>query len=210
MSDIAAGAVVHRVRRTHSVRLTSWMSGVRSRAWPTLHSRCPRRRHPGTGAIFRIRIRRGAEYVVIPLLAIAISGIAVLGASCWRSASPRWSFSNSSSVAGSALRFRSRIRCRPPRRLILTALCVALPARIGLVIIGGEGALVLGGFASAAIAIPLVDSHTLGAADACHYGDHQRYRWRLLDRDCRLSALRARRQRNDLVAADDLYRHRHR
>jgi hypothetical protein len=40
--------------------------------------------------------------------------------------------------------------------LILTALCVALPARIGLVIIGGEGALVLGGFASAVIAIPLV------------------------------------------------------
>ena len=29
--------------------------------------------------------------------------------------------------------------------LILTALCTALPARLGLVIIGGEGALVLGG-----------------------------------------------------------------
>src|SRR6202030_2526627 len=41
-------------------------------------------------------------------------------------------------------------------RLILCALCVALPARIGLVIIGGEGALVLGGFASAVVAIPLV------------------------------------------------------
>ena len=40
--------------------------------------------------------------------------------------------------------------------LILTALAVAMPARIGLVMIGGEGALVLGGFASAAIAIPLV------------------------------------------------------
>ena len=31
-----------------------------------------------------------------------------------------------------------------------------MPARIGLVIIGGEGALVLGGFAAAAVAIPLV------------------------------------------------------
>ena len=31
--------------------------------------------------------------------------------------------------------------------LILTALCVAIPARLGLVMIGGEGALVLGGFA---------------------------------------------------------------
>jgi simple sugar transport system permease protein len=36
--------------------------------------------------------------------------------------------------------------------LMLTALCVALPARLGLVVIGGEGALVLGGLASAAAA----------------------------------------------------------
>jgi len=35
--------------------------------------------------------------------------------------------------------------------LILTALCVALPAQAGLMIIGGEGALVLGGLAAAVI-----------------------------------------------------------
>ncbi|MBP6893594.1 MAG: ABC transporter permease [Gammaproteobacteria bacterium] len=35
--------------------------------------------------------------------------------------------------------------------LMLTALCVALPARAGLVIIGGEGALVLGGLGAAAL-----------------------------------------------------------
>ena len=40
--------------------------------------------------------------------------------------------------------------------LILTALTVAIPAQLGLTIIGGEGALVLGGFAAAAIAIPFV------------------------------------------------------
>jgi general nucleoside transport system permease protein len=40
--------------------------------------------------------------------------------------------------------------------LLLTALCVALPARLGLVIIGGEGAVVLGGVASAAIALPFI------------------------------------------------------
>ncbi|MDL2403671.1 ABC transporter permease [Rhizobium mayense] len=40
--------------------------------------------------------------------------------------------------------------------LLLTALCVALPVRLGLVIIGGEGAVVLGGVAAAAIALPLV------------------------------------------------------
>ncbi len=41
--------------------------------------------------------------------------------------------------------------------LMLTALCVALPARAGLVVIGGEGALVLGGLAGAALpmAMPL-------------------------------------------------------
>lgn len=36
--------------------------------------------------------------------------------------------------------------------LMLTALCVAIPARAGLVVIGAEGALVLGGLAAAALA----------------------------------------------------------
>ena len=35
--------------------------------------------------------------------------------------------------------------------LMLTALCVALPARAGLIVIGGEGALVLGGLAAATV-----------------------------------------------------------
>jgi simple sugar transport system permease protein len=39
--------------------------------------------------------------------------------------------------------------------LILTALCTALPARLGLVIIGNEGALVLGGLAAAVVGVPL-------------------------------------------------------
>lgn len=40
--------------------------------------------------------------------------------------------------------------------LIFTALCVALPARLGLMIIGGEGALVIGGFAAGVAALPLI------------------------------------------------------
>ncbi len=39
--------------------------------------------------------------------------------------------------------------------LILTALCTALPARLGLVIIGGEGALVAGGLAAAVVVLSL-------------------------------------------------------
>jgi simple sugar transport system permease protein len=40
--------------------------------------------------------------------------------------------------------------------LILAALCVAIPARAGLLVIGGEGALVLAGFVAAAVAIPFL------------------------------------------------------
>ena len=49
--------------------------------------------------------------------------------------------------------------------LMLTALCVALPARAGLTVIGGEGALVLGGLACAALpaALPL-PANSLGTA----------------------------------------------
>ena len=42
--------------------------------------------------------------------------------------------------------------------LILTGLAFAIPARIGLTMIGAEGALVLGGFTAAAVAIPLVSN----------------------------------------------------
>jgi general nucleoside transport system permease protein len=39
--------------------------------------------------------------------------------------------------------------------LMLTALCTALPAQIGLMIIGGEGALVMGGLVAVAVGLPL-------------------------------------------------------
>src|SRR2546421_421790 len=39
--------------------------------------------------------------------------------------------------------------------LILTALCTALPARVGLTVIGGEGALVLGGLAAVSMGLAL-------------------------------------------------------
>jgi general nucleoside transport system permease protein len=42
--------------------------------------------------------------------------------------------------------------------LLLTALCVALPARLGLVIIGAEGALVLGGLAATVTGLAFIDS----------------------------------------------------
>ncbi len=55
--------------------------------------------------------------------------------------------------------------------LMLTALCVAIPARAGLIIIGGEGAVVLGGLAAAALpyAIPL-PGNVIGSAMVCIAG----------------------------------------
>lgn len=51
---------------------------------------------------------------------------------------------------GDAFSWQNTLQRAAP--LMLTALCVALPAQAGLVVIGGEGALVLGGLAAAALA----------------------------------------------------------
>ncbi|MYM56364.1 ABC transporter permease [Thalassovita mangrovi] len=55
---------------------------------------------------------------------------------------------------GSAFSFQNTLQRAAP--LILTGLAFAVPARIGMTLLGAEGALVLGGFSSAVIAIPMV------------------------------------------------------
>jgi general nucleoside transport system permease protein len=57
---------------------------------------------------------------------------------------------------GSSFSFQNSLQRAAP--LLLTALAFAIPARIGLTMIGAEGGLALGGFAAAAVAIPLVSS----------------------------------------------------
>ena len=97
-------------------------------------------------------IARRAEGFVIPLAAFLVGMalfsifIALLGKSpvqlfelMWRGGFGSW-FSVQNSLS----------RAAP---LLLAALCVALPARLGLVVIGGEGAIVLGGVAAAAMAV---------------------------------------------------------
>lgn len=54
---------------------------------------------------------------------------------------------------GSAFALQNSLQRAAP--LLFAALCVALPARLGLVVIGGEGAIVLGGLAAAVMAPPL-------------------------------------------------------
>ena len=102
-----------------------------------------------------VRIRRGAEYVVIPLLALGITAFLFSLFLLALGKSPIQFFELVERGGfGTAFSLQNTLQRSSP--LILTALCVALPARIGLVVIGGEGALVLGGFASAVVAIPLV------------------------------------------------------
>ncbi|WP_237154207.1 ABC transporter permease [Oryzibacter oryziterrae] len=101
------------------------------------------------------RLRRGSEYVVIPLAALLASALLfslfllALGKSPVTFVELIWK-----GGFGSAFAFQQTLVRASP--LILTALCVAIPARLGMVVIGGEGALVLGGFAAAVIAIPFV------------------------------------------------------
>ena len=100
-------------------------------------------------------IRRSSEYVVIPLIALAVSSVLfslfliALGKSPQQFVELLWR-----GGFGTAFSWENTLTRAAP--LILTALAVAIPARLGLVIIGGEGALVLAGFASAVAALPLI------------------------------------------------------
>lgn len=105
------------------------------------------------------RLRAGAEYVVIPvcavLVAFALFGLFLLGLG----KSPT-TFVSLIWIGGFGTAFSWGNTLQKAAPLILTALTVAIPARIGLTIIGGEGALVLGGFAAAAAAVPFTGSST--------------------------------------------------
>jgi general nucleoside transport system permease protein len=102
-----------------------------------------------------IRLRRGAEYIVIPLFALGVTAVLFSLLLLALGKSPLEFFELVERGGfGTAFSLQNTLQRSSP--LILTAFCVALPARIGLVVIGGEGALVLGGFASAVVAIPLV------------------------------------------------------
>src|SRR3984893_9719492 len=102
-----------------------------------------------------VRIRRGAEYVVIPLLALGITAflfslfLLALGKSPIQ-------FFQLVERGGFRTAFSLQNTLQRSSPLILPALGAALPAPIRLVLIGAEGAIVLGGFATAVVAIPLV------------------------------------------------------
>src|SRR6201995_6171753 len=105
-----------------------------------------------------IRIRRGAEYVAIPLFALIVSSLLFSLFLLALGKSPIQFFELVERGGfGTAFSIQNTLQRSAP--LVLAALAVAVPARIGLVMIGGEGALVIGGFVSAVVAIPLVLGH---------------------------------------------------
>jgi simple sugar transport system permease protein len=110
---------------------------------------------PAARSDFGVRLRANSEYIVIPVFALLIAALLfavfllAIGKSPAEFVDYVWR-----GGFGSAFSFENTLQRSSP--LILTALAVAIPARIGLIVIGGEGALVLGGFAAAAIAVPMV------------------------------------------------------
>lgn len=96
------------------------------------------------------RARDTAEAIALPLLALA-GGLLLFGLFVWfggHDPVQAWGLLFQGAF-GDAFSLQNTLQRAAP--LMLTALCVALPARAGLTIIGGEGALVLGGLACAAL-----------------------------------------------------------
>lgn len=103
------------------------------------------------------QIARRAEAVVLPLAAL-LAGFSVFSIFLLlQGKSPILFFSLTYQAGfGTAFSWQNTLSRTAP--LLLAALCVALPARLGLVVIGGEGAIVLGGVAAGAAGVVLSQS----------------------------------------------------
>jgi simple sugar transport system permease protein len=91
-----------------------------------------------------------AEAVLLPLLSLG-GALLLFGGWVWaggHSPTQAWTLLFAGAF-GDAFSWQNTLTRAAP--LMLTALCVALPARAGLTVIGGEGALVLGGLACAGL-----------------------------------------------------------
>jgi ABC-type uncharacterized transport system permease subunit len=90
------------------------------------------------------------EAIALPVMAMA-GALLVFGAFIWaggKSPVEAWALLFKGAF-GDWFSWQNSLQRAAP--LMLTALCVAIPARAGLVVIGGEGALVLGGLACAGL-----------------------------------------------------------
>jgi simple sugar transport system permease protein len=99
---------------------------------------------PGTSELVR-RLRRAGEALAVPAIALAVSMVLFgLFVGVFAGVDPFEVFGLMYKGAfGTWFSWQNTLLRSAP--IILTALCVALPAQLGLVIIGGEGAFLIGG-----------------------------------------------------------------
>jgi len=103
---------------------------------------------------FAAPLARRSEALALPLGAL-IAGLAVFAAFLLALGKSPLDFYRLVWLAGFGTAFSWENTLTRAAPLLLSALCVALPARLGLVIIGGEGAIVLGGLVTGALGIHL-------------------------------------------------------
>jgi simple sugar transport system permease protein len=98
------------------------------------------------------RLFRASEYVLIPALAVALSLVlfGIFVALSGKNPLDLY-FYMYQGAFGSWFSWQNTLTRAAP--LILTALCTALPAQLGMVIIGGEGALLIGALAATSMAL---------------------------------------------------------
>ncbi len=109
---------------------------------------------PGPSGLSLEQLGPKLEPVAIPLLALGVS-LALFGAFVAAAGhNPLDVYSEMYRGAfGTWFSFQNTLQRASP--LLLTALCTAIPARAGLIVIGGEGAFVMGGLAAAATGVAL-------------------------------------------------------
>ena len=109
---------------------------------------------PRRGIFQRDALGRAAEAVLIPLGALIVSLLLFGGFVAFAGVSPfdLYGLMLLGSF-GSWFSVQNTLTLASP--LVLTALCTALPAQAGLMVIGGEGAFVIGGLAAVAAGLPL-------------------------------------------------------
>src|SRR6266705_6797638 len=95
-----------------------------------------------------------AEYVVIPALALVAALIAFgIFVACFGKDPADLYFYMYQGAFGTWFSWQNTLTRAAP--LILTALCTALPAQLGMVIIGGEGALLIGALSATSVALAM-------------------------------------------------------
>lgn len=106
----------------------------------------------GVAAGWRRRITENADYVVIPVLALVVAlGLFGIFVALYGKSPLDLYFYMYQGAFGTWFSWQNTLTRAAP--LILTALCTALPAQLGMVIIGGEGALLIGALTASGAAL---------------------------------------------------------